>query len=124
MAKPGLINSYIAEAAVSPCRIVKFGSADGQVLLGAAVSDKCFGVSDPLGAAINDRCDVICTELADVEYGGTVTRGDRLTSDSTGRAVTAAPGAGVNNYIIGVAQVSGVVGDIGSVFIFPSVMQG
>lgn len=119
-----LVKNAKAEAAVAAFTIVKFGAADGQVVPAAAVSDKLLGVSTDIAAAINERCDYIASGLADVLYGGTVTRGDQLTSDASGRAVTAAPAAGTNNRIIGIAAVSGVVGDIGQVLIAQSMLQG
>lgn len=121
---PGLIKNYTAEAAVLAHRIVKFGAVDGDVLHGAAATDSLVGVVDTLDAAIGERVDVIRSEIADVEYGGAVTRGAPLTSDATGRAVVAAPSTGANVRLIGTAELSGVVGDIGKVFISPSVMQG
>jgi hypothetical protein len=123
--KPLLTENFIAGAAVSPYRIVKHGAADGQVLQGAAVGDAIFGVSDSLGAdAANDRIDVHTAGLADVEYGGAVTRGDELTTDANGKAVAAAPAVGVNNNIVGQARVSGVAGDIGKVQLSPGLVQG
>ena len=125
MANPTFIKAMNAEAIVAPFRIVKIGAADGGVIQGAAAADVLLGVSDELGqATIGDRVDVILNGTADVMYGGTVARGARLTTDATGRAVTAAPAAGANNGIIGTALVSGVVGDIGSVHIAQSVLQG
>jgi hypothetical protein len=124
MANPNLIRNFLAEAAVNAFRIVKAGAADGQVLQAAAVGDKSIGVSTDIAAAINERCDVIMDGIADVTYGGAVTRGDLLTSDANGKAVTAAPGAGTNNRIIGIAVVSGVLDDVGQVNIAPSMMQG
>ena len=113
-----------AEAAVAAFTIVKFGAADGQVLPAAAATDKLVGVTTDIPAALNERCDYITNGRAEVLYGGAVTRGDQLTADASGRAVTAAPGAGVNNRIIGLAAVSGVLGDVGAVDIFPSTLQG
>lgn len=125
MAKPEMMKSYNAEAAVSPFRIVKIGAADGGVIQGAAAADVLLGVADELGqATVGGRVDVVMLGIADVEYGGTVTRGARLTTDATGRAVAAAPSAGTNNGIIGIALVSGVVGDIGNVMIAQSTLQG
>lgn len=125
MANPQLIKSFNAEAAVSPFRIVKVGAADGGVIQGAAASDVLLGVSGEMGqSTVGGRCDVVMDGIADVEYGGTVTRGARLTSDATGRAVAAAPAAGTNNGVIGIALVSGVVGDIGSALVSPSTLQG
>lgn len=124
MANPGLIRNFKAEAAIGKYLIVKPGAADGQVLQAAAAADKLIGVTTDIDAAINERCDVIMDGIADVIYGGAVTRGDLLTSDANGKAVAAAPAAGANNRSIGVALVSGVAGDVGQVNVAPSMMQG
>lgn len=122
---PILRKNYVAEAVVPPYRIVKFGAADLAVVPGAASTDKLIGIGGRLGAAaIGDRCDVTRIGLEEVEYGGTVAAGDWLTSDSVGRAVVAAPGAGVNAWVIGQAEVAGVVGDIGKTLVNPSRIQG
>lgn len=106
------IKNYLAGATINPYRIVKF-SADGTVIQGAAATDSLIGVVDiPAIAAATNRVDVVRDGFCQIEYGGTVTRGDLLTSDSVGRAVTAAPATGVNNRTIGISEVSGVVGDI------------
>lgn len=124
MANTLLNRNYIAEAAISPYRIVKFGAADGQVLQAAAATDLLVGVCESVGPAINERCDVVKSGIADVELGGTVARGGPITADATGKGVAAAPGAGLNVRIIGFAEVSGVAGDIVPVLIAPGVMQG
>lgn len=120
----GLIKNFKAEAAVSKFRIVKFGAADEQALQAAAVGDAMFGVSLELDAAIGEPFDVALSGLADVVYGGNVARGDFLTSDANGKAVAAAPAAGVNNRVIGIAMVSGVLDDIGVVDLAPGRIQG
>lgn len=123
--KPILTENFTASAAIAPRRITKYGSTDGTALQGAGVDDALFGVSDELGAdAAGDRVDIHTLGGVDVEYGGNVTRGDVLTSDAVGRAVAAAPAAGVNNRIIGQARVSGVLGDIGQVQLGPGLVQG
>jgi hypothetical protein len=118
-----------AEGAITPRRIVKFGAADGGVLQATAVSEALLGVAVGLGSlttayATGERVDVLLGGTAQVEYGGTVARGDWLTTDASGRAVTANPGAGVNNNVIGRAMLSGVVGDWGEVFLAPGRIQG
>lgn len=118
-----IVRTYTAGAAIAAKRIVKF-SADYTVIQGAAANDALIGVADLAAVATGDRVDVSREGLVDVEYGGTVARGDLLTSDATGRAVTAAPAAGVNNRIVGIAEVSGVVGDIGSVLLSVGSTQG
>ncbi len=125
MPNPTLIKTFIAEAAVLPYRIVKIGGADGGVVQAAAVGDAMFAVADMLGqATVNGRVDCALAGTAEVEYGASVTRGALLTTDSVGRAIAAAPAAGVNNRIIGIALVSGAVGDIGLVQLAPGQIQG
>lgn len=121
---PTEINSYIAGAAITRRRIVKWGAADGQILQAAAVGDFLMGVITGLDAAINEPADVVQGGIADVEYGGVVTRGAPLTCDAQGRAVVAAPAAGTNNRIVGFAEVSGVLGDIGCCRLAIGFMQG
>ena len=112
------IKACYAGAAILPFHIVKHGAADGFAVTSAAAADASFGVADSLGAeAANDPVDIIRGGIAEVVYGGTVTRGDALTSNAQGEAVVAVAG----NRIIGFAEVSGVVGDRGSVAIAPGV---
>lgn len=121
---PVLTKSYKAEAAISAYRILKLGANDDQVLQGAAVGDALIGVSNEVGAAINERQDVIQAGIAEVACGGAVTRGDFLTSDANGKAVAAAPAAGVNNNVIGRALQSGVADDVIRVLVAPGRIQG
>jgi len=119
-----LARNFKAEAAIGANLIVKHGAADGNALQAAAVGDKLIGVSTDVASLINERADVIIEGIADVIYGGAVTRGDLLTTDANGKAVTAAPAAGVNNSVIGRALVSGVLNDIGQVIISVGSVQG
>lgn len=116
---------YTSEGVVTPRRIVKAGAAAGGVLQASAATDKLMGVADSLGAdAAGKRCEVYKEGVVDVDYGGAVAVGDPLTADAQGRAVAAAPAAGSNVRIVGFAEVAGVLGDIGEVFLSPSIMQG
>lgn len=125
MRNHGLIKNYTAEAAIGAYRIVKFGAADGGVLIATAAGDKIVGVNDRMAAAAaGDRIDVVRTGIAEVEYGAAVAAGDLLMSDASGRAIVAAAAAGANVRTIGVAEVAGVLGDIGSVHLAPGSFQG
>jgi len=123
---PTEINSYIAGAAITGRRIVKWGAADGQVVTGAGAGAAEFlmGIATNISVVAGEPVDIIQGGICAVEYGGTVTRGQPLTSDATGRAVVAAPAAGANNRIVGFAEVSGVVGDIGGCRLGIGFMQG
>lgn len=125
MRNQDLVKNYSAEAAIAAYRIVKFGAADGGVLQAAAATDKLVGVTDRLAAAVaGDRIDVVRSGITEVEYGGTVAAGDLLTADASGRAIVATAAAGSNVRVIGVAEVAGVVGDIGSMLIDSGSFQG
>src|SRR5690606_165407 len=119
MNNPGLIKSLLAAAVILPHRIVKFGTDDAHIVQAAAATDASIGVS-PLGAdAIGQVCDFATEGLATVEYGGPVTRGALLTYDANRCAVATTTGGA---RIIGIAMVSGVLGDLGSVKIAPSAL--
>jgi hypothetical protein len=125
MQNPGLIKNYSAEGAIPAYRIVKFGAADGGVLVSAAAADKHVGVNGRLAAAVaGDRIDITRTGIAEVEYGGNVAAGDLLTSDASGRAIVATAAGAANIRIAGVAEVAGAVGDIGSMLVQPGSFQG
>ena len=115
MSNRTLLKAYSAGAAVAAHRIIKWGAADRAVIQAAAAADSAIGVSDRLSAASGERIDIVRAGIADVEYGDAVARGALLTSDADGKAVTAAAG----NRVIGVAEISGVAGDIGEVLISP-----
>jgi hypothetical protein len=124
----GLPKTFNTGAAVNPSRFVKFDSDDRTVIQSAAAADLTIGVSDfnPNGTATatGERVDVFFSDIATVTYGGTVTRGQLVMPDSTGRAITATASAGANVRTCGVALVSGVVGDLGAVFLTPGSFQG
>jgi len=120
-----LVRNFKATTATQYARLVKPGSNDYDVVPAAAVSDLIIGVvAQPGVVSINDRCDVAMAGVAEVELGGTVTRGNEITSDASGRGLAAAPGAGTNNRIVGVALQSGVIGDIIEVLVSVGIKQG
>lgn len=103
-----LKKSYIAGASgITPNSIVKF-SASGTVVLAAATADLQIGVTDTFcNLNVGERLDVMHLGIADVKLGGTVARGNLVTSDANGNAVLLSSGISV-----GIALESGVSGDI------------
>jgi hypothetical protein len=75
-------------------------------------------------AADNAKVRIQLAGIAVVKAGGTIAKGALVTSDAAGKAVAAAPGAGVNNRILGIAQESAVNGDLFSVLITLGSLQG
>lgn len=110
--------------AIGAYLIVKPGADDATVVLATASTDALMGTNDELGRAIGENADIVKVGIAPVRFGGVVTRGDPLTSDANGRAITAAPAAGVNARIIGFAEVSAVADDIGPYLVSPGRIQG
>lgn len=114
-ANEGLVKTYTASGAIGEYKLVKFGATDKTVLQASTGTDKLAGVVClPKGttAVTSDSVDVIKSGIADV-IGGTVTRGDYLTSNASGFAVVAVAG----DNVIGTAELSGVSGDLGAVHI-------
>jgi len=109
-----VIRTYYAGAEINACRFVKPGSADNAVIQAAANTDGIIGVSGSLVAALAQPVDIAHTGLAKLLLGGTVTRGDKLTSDANGKGVELSDTilASAAAHCGAIALQSGVVGDI------------
>ena len=104
--------------------IGKFGADDDTMSLATAATDLLIGVFQHTTANAGDEVRFMIEGVTRVKIGGAVTRGNPLTSDASGQGVAAAPAAGSNARIIGIALASGASGDIISMLLSPSVMQG
>lgn len=124
MSNVQLFKNFTAGGAIAAYTIVKFSAAE-TVVAAAAVSDLLIGVSHDIAAASGERVDVALDGVAYVVAGAAVALGAQLTSDASGRAVTAAPAAGTNNRVIGVAlEAAAAAGDVIRVLLSPSTVQG
>ena len=122
---PEFVKCYTAGGAMGPNLIAKWGAADFAVILAVGVTVPLIGVTRGLiTSATGDPVDIVMQGIYPIKAGGTITRGDPITSNGSGQAVTAAPSAGTNNYIIGYANISAVSGDLVDVIIEPQVLQG
>jgi len=115
-----LTKSLTATTRIPARTLVKYGAADGTGVPAVDATAFIPGVSSEIDTEVGERASVFMNgNIADVIYGGTVARGDALTADAQGRAVaTTTTGA----RIVGFAEVSGVLGDIGSVVVTPGVL--
>lgn len=88
-------------------------NSSGQVVTVSSAGGRAVGVlqndPDTAGQAATVAIGGICK----VKYGGNITAGNNVQADSDGDVIVAASG----DYILGVAMVSGVDGDIGSVLL-------
>jgi len=125
MANRLLAINFVADAAIPINRLVKFGTGDRNVTLATGPTDFIIGAVNETSPAIGERCDVERVGIPWVECGAAVPCGSPITSDAVGRAVVAAPAAGVNNRIIGFADESGTAaGDVIRFMIAPGLIQG
>lgn len=119
-----LVKNYVTAGAIVAYRIVSFDASGDGIVAQADGTKPAIGVNERLAAdAAGERIDVVRCGIAEVEYGDTVTAGQALAADAQGRAIPAAPAAGATAYVIGIAEVAGVAGDIGSLLIAPSVIK-
>ena len=124
MSNPILMKAFTAGGAISPYRIVRIASAD-TVEQAAAVANMMIGVNTDLAIVANERVEVAVQGIAFVEAGAAIAIGVLVTTDASGRGVTAAPAAGVNNRHIGIALDAAVAaGDIIRVLLSPGSVQG
>lgn len=103
----GNILNFITESAIPAFRFCKKGSADNSIAL-AGAGEEALGISLDVDSANNARCDVQLDGVHMIELGGTVSYGDKLVSDASGKGVAGSTGA--TSYAT--ALDSGVSGDI------------
>jgi hypothetical protein len=99
---PESIRSYVAAANVAGKRLVKFTAAR-TVNIAVDAAAPVIGVSERTGGDAGKMLDVITGGDAIVVAGAVIAAGAPVTADAQGRAVTAAPAAGVNAWIAGFA---------------------
>lgn len=107
MAQPRHIKTFVSPGAVAGRTLVTFGAADGEVVTATAATDTLIGVAERIGSRDNNRVDVVVGGIADAVAGGNITRGDILTTNASGKAITASAG----DRVIGIAMVSAVADD-------------
>lgn len=122
---PHFIRAFEASAAIGGARIVMFSdvSASSKITTANSATAPSFGVSDTVGAAQGEMCDVHLAGLVSVVLGGTVTAGAPLMSDANGAAIAATASAASTRRVIGFATQPGVAGDIIDVWLSQSLLD-
>lgn len=122
---PTFTRAFEASAAIGGNRIVAFSdvAASSKIALANSATAPSFGVSDTMGAALGDMCDVHMAGLASVVLGGTVTAGAPLMADANGAAIVATAAAASTRRVIGFAIQPGVAGDIIDAWLMPSLLD-
>lgn len=120
-----LFKSFVAGAAIGTYTLVKFGADDATVVPAAASTDFIIGAVQEVSPALGERVDVAVVGVAQLTAGAVVARGALLTTDASGRAIAAAPAAGVNARTIGVAlEAASAAGDVIHVLLSQGSVQG
>lgn len=116
---------YKSAAAITQFRIVKLFSTD-TVTVAAAATDTLLSVNKTNITAAGQHVDIAdIGEIVWCEAGAAVGIGARITSDASGRGVTAAPAAGTNNGIVGIAMsVANAAGEYFRLVVTPQTFQG
>lgn len=124
MSNPLMFKAFTAGGAISPARLVRLSAAD-TVVQASAATDGLFGVNSDLAVVSGERCEVMTDGIAWVEAGAAVALSSLITADALGRGIAAAPAAGVNNRVIGVAlDAAAAAGDQIRVLLSPGSVQG
>jgi hypothetical protein len=106
----GLEKTFKCTAAIATAfTIAKFGADDDTLSIASTSDVTLVGVFQHTTDAAGDDVNVMMTGISNIKLGGTVTRGDRLTSDSNGNAIKATDS---DQTSIAYAMASGVVSDI------------
>lgn len=120
----GQSSQFPAGGTVTASRVVKFHTTAGQVVHAAGATEASIGVALNGGAA-GTTIFVQHHGVALATAGAAITEGALLTVDSTGRVVAAAPSAGANNRVIGLALSSAAAAnDPVTITIEPGSIQG
>ncbi len=121
----GIEKAVLCTAAISVAfTIGKFGANDNTLSVATGVTEELIGVFQHTTSTALDRVRVMLTGITPLKLGGTVARGEWVTTDSSAKGVKAAPSAGDNEAVIGKAMASGVDGDIIHVLLAPGRIQG
>ncbi len=124
-ATSGISKAAKCTAAVPAAYTFCTPGADDDTFSVASVSTQpIVGVFQATAVNPGDAVEVMVSGISNVVCGGTVTRGQEVTSNASGEAVAVSsypPGAGV--VTAGIALESGVSGDIIAVLLEPDVMQ-
>lgn len=121
----GIEKSVKCTAAIATAFLIaKPGADDDTFSQATASTEDLVGVFQHTTGAAGDEVRLMLTGISRVKLGGTVTRGNKLTSDANGKAVAIGAVAGTNYNAIGIALASGAADDIIPMLIIQTRPQG
>ena len=104
------VRSFVAGADLSAkqYRLVKLGTGTNEIVLASSATDRIIGVLQEK-PKLGQPGQVAILGTSKVVAGGTISKGDCITSDSNGRAIAATT---AGDTVIGIALENAVSGDI------------
>lgn len=124
-ATSGIEKSVKCTAAIAAAFLLaKPGADDDTFSQATASTEDLVGVFQHTTTVAGEEVRLMLTGITRVKLGGTVTRGNKLTSDANGKAVAIGAVAGTNYNSIGIAMASGVADDIIPMLIAQTRPQG
>ena len=114
MRNDGLIKSFYADGTLQGRKLVTFGTGKLKVKQATAATDALIGITTQIGSESNGRVDVIFSGITEAVAGGTISKGEVLTSDTSANVITATQ---ASDRVIGIALEDAVVGDFVTVLI-------
>lgn len=127
---PGPAYPFESESTLTDGLVVVQGAADNKVKLpGGADPASALGVvkrEDGSSAASGDTVDIINSGIYPLVASAAITRGDKLAvAGASGKVKTAAPAAGANTFVLGIALESAAAdGERVAALLCPHLMQG
>jgi hypothetical protein len=109
-----LIKTYNAPAAIPGYSLITFAAGINNIETANAATDPLLGLTTSVGSQDNGRCDVIMAGVSEALMGDTVTKGQVLTTDASGRAI---PATADTDRVIGIALADAVVDDIAAILV-------
>lgn len=120
----GFYKSRRAASAIAGFRLAAYTANADEVTLATSANTPIAGVADNIDVPQGSLVDVQFSLMADVRFGAGVAPGDPVTADAQGRAVKAVKQVGAVVYVAGIAQGPQLEGDIGPIWLAPSMIVG
>ncbi|MEW5970227.1 MAG: hypothetical protein AB1706_10195 [Pseudomonadota bacterium] len=117
------IIAKIADSAITAGNVIKIGDSDTDCDKATTSTDFLLGIALN-SCATGEVCYFRGGGVAEAIAGASVTRGNLLTSNTASKAIAAAPAAGANARVVGVALESASANGLFDVLVSPGSVQG
>ena len=99
---------FSTPSSIATYSLVTLGRGDGEVTTASSCSDVLVGIASPIKSAKSGEATIIIGGIATTVSGGNISRGDALTANADGHAITSTSGT---DRIVGLALQPAMSGD-------------